>query len=105
MGVAYLLDISPVAHRLYTCSWSSNSALPLHFLQVAPLSITVQNMVFSVKGYFVFILLTKKNLLVSYWIVSSIFASKLRLQQMHEKIKQQKRWLQKGLPVGAKVKM
>lgn len=46
MGVAYLLDISPVVHRLYTCSWSSNSALPLHFLQVAPLSITMQNMVF-----------------------------------------------------------
>lgn len=37
MGVAYLLDISPVAHRLYTCSWSSNSALQLHFLQVATL--------------------------------------------------------------------
>ncbi|XP_027137184.1 membrane progestin receptor beta-like [Larimichthys crocea] len=34
MGVAYLLDISPVAHRLTTCSWSSNAALPLHFLQV-----------------------------------------------------------------------
>nr|XP_046254105.1 membrane progestin receptor beta-like [Scatophagus argus] len=34
MGVAYLLDISPVAHRLSTCSWTSSSALPLHFLQV-----------------------------------------------------------------------
>uniref|UniRef100_A0A8C4HHL8 Progestin and adipoQ receptor family member VIII n=1 Tax=Dicentrarchus labrax TaxID=13489 RepID=A0A8C4HHL8_DICLA len=34
MGVAYLLDISPIAHRLSTCSWTSNSALPLHFLQV-----------------------------------------------------------------------
>ncbi|XP_042341284.1 membrane progestin receptor beta-like [Plectropomus leopardus] len=34
MGVAYLLDISPVAHRLATRNWISNSALPLHFLQV-----------------------------------------------------------------------
>ncbi len=34
MGVAYLLDISPLAHRLATRSWTSNSALPLHFLQV-----------------------------------------------------------------------
>ncbi|XP_070821852.1 membrane progestin receptor beta-like [Chaetodon trifascialis] len=34
MAVAYLLDISPVAHRLSTCSWTSNFALPLHFLQV-----------------------------------------------------------------------
>lgn len=34
MGVAYLLDISPVAHRLLTCSWTSSAALPLHFLQV-----------------------------------------------------------------------
>ncbi|XP_078115006.1 membrane progestin receptor beta-like [Sander vitreus] len=33
MGVAYLLDISPVAHRLATHSWSSSPALPLHFLQ------------------------------------------------------------------------
>lgn len=60
MGVAYLLDISPVAHRLYTCSWSSNSALQLHFLQVAPLLFTMQNMVFSMKGYFMLILQTKK---------------------------------------------
>ncbi|XP_069031297.1 membrane progestin receptor beta-like [Embiotoca jacksoni] len=35
MGVAYLLDVSPVAHRLATHSWSSSPALPLHFLQVA----------------------------------------------------------------------
>ncbi|XP_054471815.1 membrane progestin receptor beta [Anoplopoma fimbria] len=34
MGVAYLLDISPVAHRLATSSWTAGSALPLHFLQV-----------------------------------------------------------------------
>ncbi|XP_045889575.1 membrane progestin receptor beta-like [Micropterus dolomieu] len=34
MGVAYLLDISPIAHRLITGSWASNSALPLHCLQV-----------------------------------------------------------------------
>lgn len=34
MGVAYLLDISPVAHRLATHSWTSNPALPLHLLQV-----------------------------------------------------------------------
>eukprot|EP00064_Thunnus_orientalis_P019632 superscaffoldBa00004992_g19756 len=34
MGVAYILDISPVAHRLATQSWTSNSALPLHGLQV-----------------------------------------------------------------------
>ncbi|XP_035507843.1 membrane progestin receptor beta-like [Morone saxatilis] len=34
MGVAYLLDISPIAHRLSTCSWTGNPALPLHFLQV-----------------------------------------------------------------------
>lgn len=38
MGVAYLLDISPVAHRLATHSWTSNSALPLHGLQVALLT-------------------------------------------------------------------
>ncbi|XP_078018124.1 membrane progestin receptor beta-like [Epinephelus lanceolatus] len=35
MGVAYLLDISPIAHRLATQSWTSNSALTLHFMQVA----------------------------------------------------------------------
>ncbi|XP_035483648.2 membrane progestin receptor beta-like isoform X2 [Scophthalmus maximus] len=34
MGVAYLLVINPVAHRLATCSWTNRSALPLHFLQV-----------------------------------------------------------------------
>lgn len=34
MGVAYLLDISPIAHRLATHSWSSSPAPPLHFLQV-----------------------------------------------------------------------
>uniref|UniRef100_A0A3B4Y7H2 Progestin and adipoQ receptor family member 8 n=1 Tax=Seriola lalandi dorsalis TaxID=1841481 RepID=A0A3B4Y7H2_SERLL len=34
MGVAYLLDISPVAHRLVTYSWTNSTALPLHFLQV-----------------------------------------------------------------------
>ncbi|XP_059213765.1 membrane progestin receptor beta-like [Centropristis striata] len=34
MGVAYLLDISPVAHRLATHSWTSSAALPLHVLQV-----------------------------------------------------------------------
>ncbi|CAL8243564.1 unnamed protein product [Lota lota] len=33
-GLAYLLDISPVAHRLATNSWASNSALPLHSLQM-----------------------------------------------------------------------
>ncbi|XP_047436984.1 membrane progestin receptor beta-like [Mugil cephalus] len=35
MAVAYLLDISPVAHRLATHRWSSSPALTLHFLQVA----------------------------------------------------------------------
>ncbi|XP_063336879.1 membrane progestin receptor beta-like isoform X1 [Pelmatolapia mariae] len=34
MGVAYLLDISPVAHRLATHNWTGSPALPLHFLQV-----------------------------------------------------------------------
>uniref|UniRef100_A0A3B4TSP9 Progestin and adipoQ receptor family member 8 n=1 Tax=Seriola dumerili TaxID=41447 RepID=A0A3B4TSP9_SERDU len=34
MGVAYLLDISPIAHRLATYSWTNSTALPLHFLQV-----------------------------------------------------------------------
>ncbi|CAK6982249.1 membrane progestin receptor beta-like [Scomber scombrus] len=38
MGMAYLLDISPVVHRLATHSWTSNSALPLHGLQVALLT-------------------------------------------------------------------
>ncbi|KAM4602944.1 membrane progestin receptor beta-like [Polymixia lowei] len=33
-GLAYLLDISPVAHRLATKSWAGNVALPLHGLQV-----------------------------------------------------------------------
>ncbi|CAL8352879.1 unnamed protein product [Merluccius merluccius] len=33
-GLAYLLDISPVAHRLATKSWFSNPAFPLHSLQV-----------------------------------------------------------------------
>lgn len=36
MGVAYLVDISPVAHRLATHSWTGSPALPLHFLQVVP---------------------------------------------------------------------
>lgn len=34
MGLAYLLDISPVAHRLATKSWASSSAFPLHSLQM-----------------------------------------------------------------------
>ncbi|KAM7015979.1 membrane progestin receptor beta-like [Tautogolabrus adspersus] len=34
LGVAYLLDISPVADRLLTHRWTSNPALPLHFLQM-----------------------------------------------------------------------
>ncbi|XP_028435825.1 membrane progestin receptor beta-like [Perca flavescens] len=34
MGAAFLLDISPVAHRLATHSWSSSPALALHCLQV-----------------------------------------------------------------------
>lgn len=33
-GLAYLLDISPVAHRLATMSWGANPALPFHGLQV-----------------------------------------------------------------------
>uniref|UniRef100_A0A3Q3GEF8 Progestin and adipoQ receptor family member 8 n=1 Tax=Labrus bergylta TaxID=56723 RepID=A0A3Q3GEF8_9LABR len=37
LGVAYLLDISPVADRLLTHRWTSNPALPLHFLQVVTL--------------------------------------------------------------------
>ncbi|KAK2854335.1 hypothetical protein Q5P01_006996 [Channa striata] len=32
--MACLLDISPVAHRLATHSWTTSSALPLHFTQV-----------------------------------------------------------------------
>lgn len=35
MDVAYLLDISPVFHRLAPRSWSGGAALPLHLLQVA----------------------------------------------------------------------
>ncbi|XP_074523042.1 membrane progestin receptor beta-like [Halichoeres trimaculatus] len=34
LGVAYLLDISPVAHRLMFHRWTNNPALQLHFLQV-----------------------------------------------------------------------
>ncbi|KAM9832478.1 membrane progestin receptor beta-like [Neosynchiropus ocellatus] len=34
MGVAYLLDISPVIHRLSTQDWTSSPAMPLHLLQV-----------------------------------------------------------------------
>ncbi|KAM6943314.1 membrane progestin receptor beta-like [Xenentodon cancila] len=34
MGIAYLLDISPVLHRLFTHSWKSCPALMLHLLQV-----------------------------------------------------------------------
>ncbi|XP_041646205.1 membrane progestin receptor beta-like [Cheilinus undulatus] len=34
LGVAYLVDISPVAHRLITQRWTSNPALPLHVLQM-----------------------------------------------------------------------
>lgn len=35
MGVAYLVDISPVAQRLFSCHWSSSPAVPLHGLQVS----------------------------------------------------------------------
>ncbi|XP_034437271.1 LOW QUALITY PROTEIN: membrane progestin receptor beta-like [Hippoglossus hippoglossus] len=35
MGVAYLLVISPVTHRLASHNWTNTSTLPLHFLQVA----------------------------------------------------------------------
>ncbi|XP_068174472.1 membrane progestin receptor beta-like [Antennarius striatus] len=34
MGVAYLLGVALVAHRLATCSWSGGAAVPLHVLQV-----------------------------------------------------------------------
>ncbi|XP_071770347.1 membrane progestin receptor beta [Centroberyx gerrardi] len=34
-SLAYLLDISPVAHRLATVSWAQEPSLPLHALQVA----------------------------------------------------------------------
>ncbi|XP_060923593.1 membrane progestin receptor beta-like [Limanda limanda] len=34
-GVAYLLVISPVTHRLASHNWANTSTLPLHFLQVA----------------------------------------------------------------------
>lgn len=34
-SLAYLLDISPVAHRLATQSWDEDTAIPLHGLQVA----------------------------------------------------------------------
>lgn len=35
VGVAYVWDVIPLAHRLATCWWS-NSAVPLHILQVVP---------------------------------------------------------------------
>lgn len=34
-SMAYLLDISPVAHRLTTVSWSLESSQPLHALQIS----------------------------------------------------------------------
>ncbi|CAB1448826.1 unnamed protein product, partial [Pleuronectes platessa] len=34
-GVAFLLVLSPVAHRLASHNWANPSTLPLHFLQVA----------------------------------------------------------------------
>uniref|UniRef100_A0A3P9D836 Progestin and adipoQ receptor family member VIII n=1 Tax=Maylandia zebra TaxID=106582 RepID=A0A3P9D836_9CICH len=34
-GLAYVLDISPVAHRLLTVSWSQEPSLPFHALQIA----------------------------------------------------------------------
>ncbi|XP_067347925.1 membrane progestin receptor beta-like isoform X2 [Channa argus] len=34
MAMVYLLEISPVAHRLATYSWTTSSALPLHLVQV-----------------------------------------------------------------------
>ncbi|KAK7912787.1 hypothetical protein WMY93_012998 [Mugilogobius chulae] len=33
--VAFLLDLSPVARRLYTCSWNSSPAVQMHGLQVS----------------------------------------------------------------------
>ncbi|KAM6915104.1 membrane progestin receptor beta [Xenentodon cancila] len=34
-SLAYLLDISPVAHRLLTVSWKQEASLPFHALQIA----------------------------------------------------------------------
>ncbi|XP_018550317.1 membrane progestin receptor beta [Lates calcarifer] len=34
-ALAYLLDISPVAHRLFTVSWMGEPSLPFHALQIA----------------------------------------------------------------------
>lgn len=34
-GLVYVLDISPVAHRLLTVSWSQEPSLPFHALQIA----------------------------------------------------------------------
>lgn len=33
--LAYVLDISPVAHRLFTVSWTQEPSLPFHALQIA----------------------------------------------------------------------
>lgn len=33
-SLAYLLDISPVAHRLFTVSWTQEPSLPFHALQI-----------------------------------------------------------------------
>ncbi|XP_056260789.1 membrane progestin receptor beta [Seriola aureovittata] len=33
--LAYLLDISPVAHRLFTVSWTQEPSLPFHALQIS----------------------------------------------------------------------
>uniref|UniRef100_UPI0037E97FBD membrane progestin receptor beta n=1 Tax=Semicossyphus pulcher TaxID=241346 RepID=UPI0037E97FBD len=33
--LAYLLDMSPVAHRLFTVSWTQEPSLPFHVLQIA----------------------------------------------------------------------
>lgn len=57
MGVAYLLDISPVAHRLATHSWMGSPALPLHFLQVVPLT------------YFFSHTSIRTNSCIYYWLV------------------------------------
>ncbi|KAI3377527.1 hypothetical protein L3Q82_008429 [Scortum barcoo] len=56
MGVAYLLDISPLAHRLTTRSWTNTSALPLHVLQVEPHSLStlthIQVVLFLLSAFF-----------------------------------------------------
>ncbi|KAM9860601.1 membrane progestin receptor beta-like [Aulostomus maculatus] len=52
VGVAYLLIISPVTNRLSTRSWTSDSALQLHFLQVVLLLLAALFLSFPIPEHF-----------------------------------------------------